>query len=35
VIARIIQVMGVINEETLKGASAEMEAVKMTVGRNG
>jgi hypothetical protein len=35
VIARIIQVMGVINEETLKGESAEMEAVKMTVGRNG
>jgi hypothetical protein len=30
-IARIIQVMGDINKEILKGASAEMEAVKKTV----
>ena len=32
-IARIIQVMGDINKETLQGASAEMEAVKKTVGQ--
>jgi hypothetical protein len=33
VIARIIQVMGDISKETLQGASAEMEAVKKTVGQ--
>jgi len=32
VIARIIQIMGDMSKETLKGASAEMEAVKKTVG---
>ena len=32
VIARIIQLMGDMNKETLKSASAEMEAVKRTVG---